>query len=269
MKKSLFIALLFAISVELISCFKVPVTGRRQLNLLPESMLLNMSLTNYRDFLSKSPGKTASDADVQTVRKVGNSLVASINQFLKQKKQTKRVKNFKWEFNVVDDKTINAWCMPGGKVVVYTGILPVTANEKGLAVVMGHEIAHAIARHGNERMSQQMGVALGGMTLAVALSQKPTEVQNLFMTSFGIGSTLGILKYSRTHESEADKMGLIFMAMAGYDPSEGVVFWERMKAATGGANVPQLLSTHPSDDTRIKDLKAFLPTAMKYYKKPA
>jgi predicted Zn-dependent protease len=156
--------------------------------------------------------------------------------------------------------------MPGGKVVVYTGLLPVTQDEAGLAVVMGHEIAHAIARHGNERMSQGMLVQLGGLALAVAVSQKPEATQNIFLQSYGITSTLGVLKYSRTHESEADKMGLVFSAIAGYDPNVAVSFWERM-AAAGGQQPLELLSTHPSDETRINDIKEFLPEAMKYYKK--
>jgi predicted Zn-dependent protease len=266
MRKLIFACLLVGIAV-LIACYKVPVSGRRQLNLLPESTMMSLSLTNYRDFLNKNNALPASDANVQLVRKVGDKLVSAINKFLTQKNQTKRVKDFKWEFNVVNDKVINAWCMPGGKVVVYTGLIPVSQDEEGLAVVMGHEIAHAIARHGNERMSQQLALQLGGIGLAVALSQKPQEVQNIFLASYGVGSTLGSLKYSRVHESEADKMGVIFMAMAGYDPQKSIGFWERMKQASGGGKLPEFLSTHPSDETRIKDLKAFMPQALKYYHK--
>lgn len=265
MKKLFYITVIFAVLIQL-ACLKVPVSGRRQLNLLPESTMMSLSLTNYRDFLKQNQALPASDENVQKVRRVGDKLVIAINKFLTQKKQTKRVKDFKWEFNVVNDKVVNAWCMPGGKVVVYTGLLPVSQDDEGLAVVMGHEIAHAIARHGNERMSQQLALQLGGIGLAVALSQKPQEVQNIFLASYGVGSTLGSLKYSRVHESEADKMGVIFMAMAGYDPNKSINFWERMKQASGGGKVPEILSTHPSDETRIKDLKAFMPQAMKYYK---
>jgi len=157
--------------------------------------------------------------------------------------------------------------MPGGKVVVYSGLLAVTQTENALACVMGHEIAHAVARHGNERMSQGLLVELGGVALSVALSQKTQLTHDLFLQSYGIGSQLGMLKYSRTHESEADKMGLVFMAIAGYDPNEAVGFWERMSKASGGNQPPELLSTHPSDETRIADIKAFLPEALKYYKK--
>jgi len=155
--------------------------------------------------------------------------------------------------------------MPGGKVVVYTGILPVTQDEQSLAVVMGHEIAHAIARHGNERMSQGLALQLGGAALSVALSEKPALTRNIFLQSYGIGSTLGSLAYSRNHETEADKLGLVFMAMAGYDPQVAISFWERM-AASGGQAPPEILSTHPSDATRISTLREFMPQAMKYYK---
>lgn len=244
--------------IVLVSCAKVPVTGRRQLNMLSESTMNSMSLTNYREFLSKNPPVKTSDTDAQLVKKVGTNIAQAVEKFMKEKGLYKKIKDYKWEFNLVNDKTVNAWCMPGGKVVVYSGLLAVSKNEAGLAVVLGHEIAHAIARHGNERMSQQLLVELGGVGLSLALSQKPQETQNIFLQSYGVGSTLGILKYSRTHESEADKLGLIFMAKAGYDPREAIAFWERM-AKQGNGNTPQLLSTHPSDEKRIADLKAFLP----------
>lgn len=252
----------------LVSCSKVPVTGRKQLNMLSEATMVNMGLSNYRSFLSKNPPVQSSEADAQLVKKVGINISQAVEKFMKEKGLYKRIKGYKWEFNLVNDKTVNAWCMPGGKVVVYSGLLAVTKDETGLAVVMGHEIAHAIARHGNERMSQQLLVQLGGIGLSLALSQKPQETQNVFLQSYGIGSTLGILKYSRTHESEADKLGLIFMAKAGYNPQEAVAFWERM-SKQGNSNTPQFLSTHPSDEKRIADIKAFLPQAMKQYNKPA
>ena len=262
--KKIFLSII--LTVVLISCSKVPISGRRQVNLLPENTLMGMSLSSYRDFLSKSIVVPATDAQTQMVKRVGQNIAKAVETYMKQKKLSKRIKNFKWEFNLVNDKTVNAWCMPGGKVAVYTGLLPVTMDETGLAVVMGHEIAHAIARHGNERMSQQLIVTLGAIGVAVAIAEKPKETQDIFLSSYGIGSTLGILKYSRTHESEADKLGLVFMAMAGYNPQEAVGFWERMATQSGGPKVPELVSTHPSDATRIKDIKAFLPKAMKYYK---
>lgn len=250
--------------LALVGCAKVPVTGRRQLHMLPESQLMSMSLTQYKAFLSENKTVGSGSSDAQLVKSVGEKIAKAVEQYLKKHQQSKRIKNYTWEFNLVDDNTINAWCMPGGKVVFYTGILPVTKDENGLAVVMGHEIAHAIARHGNERMSQGLLVQAGGIGLSVAMAEKPELTQNLFLQSYGIGSQLGMLKFSRMHESESDKMGLVFMAMAGYDPREAVDFWTRM-SEVGGAKPPEFLSTHPHDDTRIADIKEFLPEALKYY----
>ena len=250
----------------LVSCSKVPITNRRQVNMLPESTLMSMSLTTYREFLKQNSPVPETDPNLQMIKRVGTNISKAVQAFLKKKGNTKRIKNYKWEFNLINDKVANAWCMPGGKVVFYTGILPITQDEAGVAVVMGHEIAHAIARHGNERMSQQLLVATGGIGLSLALKEKPKEMRDLFLSSYGIGSTLGVLKYSRTHESEADKMGLVFMAMAGYDPEAAVRFWERMAAQSNAAQPPEFVSTHPSDERRIKDIKAFLPAAKKYYK---
>jgi predicted Zn-dependent protease len=248
------------------SCSRVPITGRKQFRLIPESQLIAMSTREYQSFNSKTPLVTASDPQVTLVRKVGSNIQKAITAYLVKTKNTKRIQGYAWEFNVANDpKTINAWCMPGGKVMVYTGILPVTADETGLAVVMGHEVAHAIARHGNERMSQQLSIQFGGMALSVALSQKAEQTQQIFQQVYGVGATLGALAYSRKHETEADKMGLVFMAMAGYDPNAAVGFWERMAKATG-QGPPQFLSTHPSNEQRIKDIKAYLPQALKYYK---
>lgn len=248
-----------------ISCAKVPVSGRKQLNLLPESQMMAMSFTSYQEFLDTNKVLPANNSNVILVRGIGNNIKTAVEKYLSDNKQSKRVEGFEWEFNVVQDNTVNAWCMPGGKVVVYTGILPVTQDEASLAVVMGHEIAHAVARHGNERMSQGLALELGGLALSVALSEKPALTQNLFLQSYGIGSQLGVLAYSRNHETEADKLGLIFMAMAGYNPQTAISFWERM-AASGGQAPPEILSTHPSDATRIATLKEFMPEAMKYYK---
>jgi predicted Zn-dependent protease len=251
-----------------ISCQKVPITGRRQVNLIPESELMNMSLTSYKDFLSKNPALPESDPNTSLVKKVGGNISRAVEAFMRGKKLSSRISGYKWEFNCVNNAEKNAWCMPGGKVVVYSGLLPVTQTETALACVMGHEVAHAVARHGNERMSQALLVEAGGLALQVALAEKPQLTRDLFYQSYGIGSQLGMLKYSRVHESEADKMGLVFMAMAGYDPSEAIPFWERMAKESGGNAPIELLSTHPSDATRIADIKKFLPTALKYYKKP-
>ena len=249
-----------------LSCTRVPITGRRQMNLLQEGDLMKMSLTEYNKFLGEHPAVPDSDPDAQLVKKAGKNIQAAVEKFMNANpKYKKRIAGYNWQFNLVkDDKTVNAWCMPGGKVVVYSGLLPVTENETALAVVMGHEIAHAIARHGNERMSQGLIVQVGGAALSVALSTQAQGTQDLFNQSYGAASGLGVLAYSRKHESEADKLGLVFMAMAGYDPKEAVAFWERMAKASKGGGMA-ILSTHPSDEKRIADIKKFLPKALKYY----
>jgi predicted Zn-dependent protease len=233
---------------------------------MPESEMIGMSLTEYDKFLTEHKPLPATDANVVMVRTVGTKIQHAVEKYYASKGLSSQLAGFKWEFNVVDENVVNAWCMPGGKVVVYTGLLPVTKDEASLAVVMGHEIAHAIARHGNERMSQGMAVQLGGTLLSAALQQKPALTQALFSQAYGVTSNLGILKYSRTHESEADKMGLVFAAMGGYNPEVAISFWERMAQSGGGQKPPEILSTHPSDETRIAALKAFMPEAKKYYK---
>jgi predicted Zn-dependent protease len=258
--------LAFLVYLLFTSCSKNAVTGKRSITLIPESEMISMSLTEYDKFLNENPPLPDYDERVVLVRKVGIKIQHSVEQFYKEKKASKDLDGFQWSFNVVDENTVNAWCMPGGKVVVYTGLLPVTLTEEGLAVVMGHEIAHAIARHGNQRMTQGMMVQFGGTALSVLMSEKPEATRYLFDQAYGLGTGLGTLAYSRSHETEADKMGIIFAAMAGYNPEEAVNFWKRMSASSGGQNPPQLLSTHPSDEKRINDLKAFMPEAKKYFK---
>jgi predicted Zn-dependent protease len=265
MKRIRSVCFLLTVIVMFHSCSKVPITNRKQLKMLPESMMMSMALTSYNDFLSKNPPAPATDENTKMVKRVGNNISNAVTQFLNSINKSSRIKGYKWDYNLVNNPTVNAWCMPGGKVVVYSGILPYTVDETGLAVVMGHEIAHAVARHGNERMSQQLLVVMGGISLAVAMSEKPEQTQNLFLLSYGVGSTLGTLAYSRQHEYEADKMGTIFMALAGYDPAKSVDFWERM-SKIGGGKLPEFLSTHPSDEKRVAELKKYLPTAQKYYK---
>ncbi len=255
----------FLMLAAMVGCAKVPITGRRQLNLLPESEMMSMSLTQYQGFMQANPPLPASDPRVAMVRKIGDRLASAATAYLKENGEADRVADFHWEFNVVDEPTVNAWCMPGGKVMVYTGLLPVTKDEASLALVMGHEIAHAIARHGNERMSQALAVQGAGLTFQAFSAEKPSVASELFLQAYGVGSQLGMLAYGRKQESEADKMGLVFMAMGGYDPRVAPAFWQRM-AAQGGAKPPELLSTHPSDEHRIADLEAFMPEAMKYYK---
>ena len=266
MKKKITLSVLI-IAIVIVACQKVPITGRKQMSLISESEMIGMSLTSYAEFLAKNPAVAETDANAKMVSKIGKDMQKAVETFMAEKGLSSRLEGYQWEFHMVNENSVNAWCMPGGKVVVYSGLLPVTQTESGLACVMGHEIAHAVARHGNERMSQGLLVQVGGAALSVALSQKPQLTQDLFLQSYGLTSQLGMLKYSRTHESEADKMGLIFMAIAGYDPNEAVTFWERMEQASSGSKPPEILSTHPSDATRIADIKAFLPEAMKYYKK--
>jgi predicted Zn-dependent protease len=245
-------------------CSKVPVSGRRQMSLLPESQMIGMASTAYGDFLAANPPLPDNAPEAVRVRLIGEKIALRVEEYLKDEKQLKRIEGFEWEFKTVNDPAVNAWCMPGGKVVVYTGILAVAENDAQLATVMGHEIAHAIARHGNERMSKGLLVQAGGATLSAVTSGKPQLAQDLFMQSYGVASGLGMLKYSRKHETEADKMGLIFMAMAGYDPKESVKFWGNM-AAIGGDRPPEILSTHPSSESRIVDLEEYMGAAMWYY----
>ncbi|MGD9558318.1 MAG: M48 family metallopeptidase [Mangrovibacterium sp.] len=259
-----FAVLLTAVVFMTASCGTVPLTGRSQLNLLPESSMVEMSLTSYSDFLKENK-LSANTAQVQQIKRVGAKVSAAVESYLRTNGFESYIQNFKWEFNLVQSDVPNAWCMPGGKVVFYTGILPMTQNDAGVAVVMGHEIAHAVARHGNERMSQSMMLEMGGTALAEALKQKPEKTQALFSTAYGLGTQVGVaLPFSRKHELEADQMGLIFMAMAGYDPREAVAFWKRM-AAKGGSATPEFLSTHPVDTRRIAELGKLMPEAMKYY----
>lgn len=253
-------------SALLVACYKNAVTGKSAFTAIPEGELIGMSGTEYQKFLAEHPPLPAGDERVKLVRNCGIRIQKAVEKFHADKGASKDLEGFNWEFNVVDENTVNAWCMPGGKVVVYTGLLPVTQDEQSLAVVMGHEIAHAIARHGNQRMSQGLIVQFGAAALSIALSQKPALTQQLFQQAYGVTTGLGTLKYSRSHETEADEMGLVFAAMAGYNPEAAVTFWERMAAAGGGQKPPELLSTHPSDETRIKNLKAFMPKAKQYYK---
>ncbi len=259
------IFLLTFISVLFYSCSTVPITGRSQLDLIPDNQMLSMSFQQYDQFLQSNKEST-NQQEISMVKKVGGKIESAVEKYFAQHNLSSQLDGYKWEFHLIDSKEANAWCMPGGKVVVYTGILPITKNEAGLAVVLGHEIAHAVAKHGNERMSQGLVTQLGGMALSEAIKDKPALTQNLFMTAFGIGAQVGVLlPFSRVQESEADHLGLIFMAMAGYDPHQALDFWQRMSAAQSGSAPPEFLSDHPSDQTRIEDLKKEMPEAMKYY----
>jgi predicted Zn-dependent protease len=251
-----------------ISCRTVPISGRRQVALLPSSQMLSLSQTSYQEFLSTNKSKVASSSspDAQLVQRVGRNIQQAVEKYMRDNGMQDRLREFSWEFNLVNENTVNAWAMPGGKVVVYAGILPIAKTEAGLATVMGHEVAHAIARHGNERMSQGLITQLGGAALQVALAQKPQQTQQLFYTAYGVGTQVGVmLPFSRTHESEADRLGTVFMAMAGYNPEEAIPFWERMSSQGGGASPPEFLSTHPSPATRIKNLRKYINEAKSYY----
>jgi predicted Zn-dependent protease len=255
------------VSWFLASCSTVPITGRRQLSLIPDNEMLSMSFQEYDQFL-KENSLSKNRHEAQMVKTVGTRIQGAVEQYFADQNLSQQLEGYEWEFNLVESDEINAWCMPGGKVVVYTGILPVTQDDTGLAVVMGHEIAHAIAKHGNERMSQGLLAQLGGIALQEALRNKPDTTQQLWMTAFGLGAQVGVLlPFSRVQESEADHLGLIFMAMAGYDPRYAVGFWERM-AQKGGGKPPEFLSTHPSDQHRINQIEKEIPEALQYYREP-
>lgn len=257
--KSALVTLLF-----LSSCATVPLTGRRQLSLVNESEVMNLSLTQYDQFI-KSNKISANKSEGDRIKRVGGKIAKSVDQYFKDKGLANYLDGYQWEFNLIEEKSVNAWCMPGGKVVVYTGILPLIKNDAQLATVMSHEIAHAVARHSSERMSEQLLAQGMGAALTVAMAQKPQQTQQLAMAAFGMGSQLGyLLPFSRKHEYEADELGLYFMAMAGYDPNQSIDFWRTM-SNLNQTNTPEFLSTHPLDENRIARISQKLPEAMKYY----
>ena len=258
-KRILSLAILFA----LIACNKTAFTGRRSMTLIPNSQLNSLSYSEYNSFLSQNQ-TLKSGPEVDLVKRVGNDIRIAAEAYYKQKGKSSELQGYKWEFNVVQSPEVNAFCMPGGKVVVYTGILPITKNEDALAVVMGHEIAHALANHGNERMSQGIIAQLGLTGLDLALRNKPAETRNLLLSAAGAGTQVGVLlPFSRKHESEADEIGLYLMAMAGYNPAEAVPFWQRMNAG-GGSRPPEFMSTHPDPSKRSQRLKSLQPKARGY-----
>src|SRR6478609_4537428 len=261
-KNTLIVAAAFAFL--LMSCTHNAITGRNQLSLVSESQVQSLAITQYKQFLSENKVVSLPNPNAEMVVRVGTRIANAITEYYKEKGIASNLEGYKWEFNLVESKEVNAWCMPGGKVVVYTGILPITQNEDALAIVLGHEITHAVAGHGRERMSQAMvaqGIQIAGN---VALGSNPKNV-SIFNNVFGPAAQIGVLlPYSRKQETEADHYGLIFAAMAGYNPQEAIPFWNRM-AALGGQKPPELLSDHPADEQRIEDLKKVMPEAMKYY----
>lgn len=252
------------------SCSTVPLTGRSRLSIVDDSQLQEQAAIGYAQLLSDPKTKvvSANVADAQRVKRIGNNIASAVTKYMNENGFGDQIKNYKWEFNLIESPEINAWCMPGGKVAVYTGILKVTKDDAGLATVMGHEIAHAIAQHSAERASRMMAAQLGGAVVGIATDSKSETTQAVVNGLYGIGAQgLVILPNSRNQELEADKMGLSFMAMAGYNPTSAVGFWQRMAAASeGAAKPPVFLSTHPTDGARIAQIQKDLPEAMKYYK---
>lgn len=261
MKKTV---LIFALGLLAYACAKVPLTGRSALAIVSNEEIQPLVNEEYKKATTASKNLT-STADGQKVVRVGQKMAKAVEAYLVSEGYQELVKDFAWEFNLLESDQVNAWCMPGGKVAFYTGILPITQDETGIAVVMGHEIAHAVASHARERMSNGMMLNMGLTAVSTAMGQNPTMTQQILLQSIGMGSELGMLSFSRKHELEADEMGLIFMAMAGYDPRQAPIFWERM-AAKGGQAPPEFLSTHPGPDRRIERLNAHMPKALEHYK---
>ncbi len=256
LKKSLSI---FTLVTIVVACTTNPFTGKQTLALVPNSQILPMAFQQYDQFLSENKVITGT-ADARMIKSVGQKISTAAERYLTANGYAGYLKDYKWDYNLVDDPAVNAWCMPGGKIVFYTGILPIAAGEAGVAAIMGHEVAHALANHGQQRMSagqlQQVGAVAGN----IALSSDP-QYQNIFNQAYGLGSSVGImLPFSRSHESEADRIGLTLMAIAGYDPIVGARLWERM-SEQGGSAPPEFLSTHPSNETRIENIKLWAPGA--------
>lgn len=257
---------LVLLAALLTACATAPVTGRRQLSFVPPATMLSMSQQQYSSFLeehtlSTDPEKTA------MVREVGKDIQGAVERYFRERGMERELQHYEWEFNLIESEEMNAWCMPGGKIAVYTGLLPVTKDKNGLAVVIGHEIGHAVAGHGAERMSHLLAVQMGGIALATAIAERPHATQQIWMTAFGLGAQVGfILPYSRVQEYEADRLGLIFMAMAGYDPEHALDFWERLAAEKEGPAPPVFLSTHPTDTSRIQQIRSLMPEARRYYR---
>tara|TARA_R110000787_G_scaffold88545_3_gene187899 strand:- start:6826 stop:7638 length:813 start_codon:yes stop_codon:yes gene_type:complete len=252
---------LIVVVILFVECTTVPITERKQFNIVSDDQVLPASFTQYKGFLKEN--KLSSDRQkTEQIKEIGQNISEAVDRFMKNNNMQKEADSYQWEFNLVQDKTINAWCLPGGKVVFYTGILPICKNEDGIAAVMGHEVAHAFAKHGQERMSQGQLQAIGGIAVALGTSGKDEDTQKIWSMAYGAGTGVGMLAFSRQHETEADKLGLVFMIMAGYNGIEAAEVWVRMSENSGGKKgQPQILSTHPSNEDRIKNLRAYLPEA--------
>lgn len=257
----------FTLSTLILGCATNPLTGKSGLALVNNSTLFPTAFQQYNQFLSENKVVTGTK-EAKLVENVGVKIKNAAEKWLTAVGHPEYLKDYQWEYRLVDDKTVNAWCMPGGKIVVYTGILPVTKDEAGLATVMGHEVAHALLNHGQQRMSAGILQQAGAVGLGLAVANKEAETQQLALTAYGAGTQMfGMLPFSRKHESEADKIGLILMAIAGYNPDNAVPFWQRMSSASGGQAPPEFMSTHPSHDTRVSNLNKWIPEAKAEAKK--
>jgi predicted Zn-dependent protease len=255
MKKVIAFAFL---AILLVECSTVPISGRKRLNFVNDAQVLPTSFAQYKGFLEKNKKSTDKSA-TEKIRNIGKNISTAVDRFMRANQMKSEADAYRWEFNLIEDKTVNAWCMPGGKVVFYTGILPICKNDDGIAAVMGHEVAHAFAKHGQERMSSaQIQQGLGAL---VSIGTKNNKNSKYFNLAYGIGSQVGMLAFSREHETEADKLGLVFMIMAGYNGTEAAEVWVRMSKRAGKSKQPGFLSTHPSNEDRIKALRTFLPEA--------
>ena len=244
-----------------LACAKNPFTGKSTLALVPNSQILPMAFQQYNQFLTENKVITGT-TDAKRVETIGMKIKTAAERYLNANGHSKHLEGYAWEYKLVDDKTVNAWCMPGGKIVFYAGILPVCKDDAGMATVMGHEVAHALANHGQQRMSAGMLQQAGALGVAVATGNQSPEQQQLWMTAYGVGTQVGgMLPFSRAHESEADMIGLTLMAIAGYNPDAAVPFWERMAQQGGGQAPPEFMSTHPSNATRIAQIKELIPQA--------
>lgn len=255
-KKTVFIV---AFMTMVIGCNTNPFTGKQTLALVPNSQILPMAFQQYSEFLSENK-VVNNTADARMIKSVGQKIATAAERYLTANGYAGYLKDYQWDFNLVEDPAVNAWAMPGGKVVFYTGIMPIAQTEAGVAAIMGHEVAHALANHGQQRMSAAQLQQLGAVAGNIALSKNP-ENQQIFNQAYGVGTQFGVMMpFSRSNETEADRIGLTLMAIAGYDPIEAADLWGRMKQQGGGAP-PEFLSTHPSNDTRIRNIQAWAPEA--------